>query len=70
MKKKWAVYAIFTASKYIGEFDGDTKDDALEEAEDSGDCYVTLCHQCSHQIDLGDAYEFQAEEIKSVEEPK
>lgn len=60
--KKWNVYAIYTASKHLGEFESDTKEEAIEKAEEDGDVFVNICHQCADEIEVGDAYEYQAEE--------
>jgi len=60
---RYAIYALYTASKHLGEVVADDKDDAISKAEDSDEVWVNICHQCSREIDLGDAYEFQAEEI-------
>ncbi len=51
MSKKFRVYAVFIASRNMGEFEADTKDEALEMAENA-DVYTCLCHQCASEIDL------------------
>ncbi|MCP4184104.1 MAG: hypothetical protein GY761_12440 [Hyphomicrobiales bacterium] len=61
---KYAVYAIYTASKKIGEYEADDEDQALEmsEADEEG---VMLCHQCAGEIDLNtDPWKFEANEIE------
>jgi hypothetical protein len=58
---KYDVYAIATASKYLGEVEADSEADAQEKAWDL-DISMALCHQCSC-IDIGDAYEIQADKL-------
>ena len=58
---KFNAYAIYTASQYLGEIEAKDKKEAEEKAWDL-DTYSTLCHQCSKELDLGDAYEIQIEE--------
>ncbi len=60
---KFALYAMFTASKSLGEFVAETEARAIAMAEESGELYVSICHQCAREIDLGDCYEIQAEEV-------
>jgi len=60
---KYLVYGIISASKFIGEFEAESKEKAIEMAENSENCYTPgLCHQCSGEINLGDIYEIEAEE--------
>lgn len=63
---KYRVYGIFTASKFIGEFEADTPEAAENLAAESGNNYASLCHQCVDQIELNDcsASEFQVEEVE------
>jgi hypothetical protein len=62
--KKYRVYATFTASKYLGEFEAETKEQAEEMASESDANYASLCHQCSNEVELNDsaASEFYVEE--------
>jgi hypothetical protein len=62
--KKFRVYGILSAA---------TTQEVIVEAEDKdaaidiGSPQIDsphLCHQCSHEIDMGDIYEFQAAEIE------
>jgi hypothetical protein len=59
---KFNVYATVTGSKYIGEFEAETKEDAIDQAELSGGAYVSLCHQCSAECEDPEAHNFVAEE--------
>jgi hypothetical protein len=51
--KKWAVYAKVTGSRYIGKFEADTEQEAIDEANNkSPRCGIaTVCHQCSDVIE-------------------
>ncbi len=60
---KFAIWAMYTASKSLGEFEAETEDEAISLAEKGGDSFATLCHQCADELDLGDCYEFQAEKL-------
>lgn len=58
---KYRVYSIATASIFLGEFEGETKDAAIEAAVQAVEPHASLCHQCAGEIDLGDFYEEFAE---------
>lgn len=60
---KYRVYAIYTASKCLGEFEAENQDKAEEMADKSGNEHVSICHQCAHEFDLGECYEYQTEEV-------
>lgn len=60
---KYRVYAIMTAARLVGEFEAEDADSAEDMAAASEDYWVSLCHQCAREIDLGEAYRFEAEEI-------
>jgi len=65
---KFRIYGIMTASKVLGEIDAGSKEEALLKAdaddEIGGNGFAALCHQCAGEIDLGDIYEYQAEEVE------
>ena len=62
--KTYRVYGLWTASKFIGEFEANSEEEAIAMAEDSDESYASLCHQCSKNLDLSDLYpyKFEAEE--------
>ena len=62
---KYKVYAIYTASKFIGEIEAENEDDARDKAADTGDDNVSLCHQCAGELDLGDCYEYQVDAVET-----
>jgi hypothetical protein len=47
MSKMWRVHGTVTGSKYLGEFEAETEEEAIEKALDSDAAYISLCHQCS-----------------------
>ena len=63
MAKKYRVYGIASASKYMGEFEAGSKEEAEEIAWKEGDYHIGLCHHCAGEIDIGDIYEVQVEEV-------
>lgn len=60
---KFSVYGTFTATKYLGDFEADTQEQAIELALDSDTNHASLCHQCAREIDMDDycAHEATAE---------
>jgi len=60
MMGKYNVWLYGTYSKNAGVVEANSKEEAIEKAEEELDCYASLCHHCS-SIDLGDA-EFDADE--------
>lgn len=58
---RYRVYSIATASTFLGEYEGDTKEAAIDAALEDNPPHVSLCHQCCGEIELGDFYEEQAE---------
>lgn len=47
---KWSVYATVRGSKYLGDFEGDTPEEAQENAlRENG--WISLCWQCSSEVE-------------------
>ena len=63
--KKYRVYAIATASWVLGEYEASSPEEAQSMAENDkfADGHKSLCWQCGREIDLGDVWENQVEEI-------
>jgi hypothetical protein len=59
--KKWRVYATVVGSKCLGEYEAETAAEAEEMALDK-EGYVSLCHQCSREIDDPQIDEIEVEE--------
>jgi hypothetical protein len=51
---KFRVYGVFTATKFLGEFEADSPEEAEEMAANSDENSACLCHYCSDQIELDD----------------
>jgi len=54
-----------TASVLIGEYVAESEAEALDLANEDrqANWNPSICHQCSHEIDLGDVYDTQVEEV-------
>lgn len=50
---KFEVSAVFTASKYLGEIEAETKEEAEEKALDMFEekLYPSICFQCAEEFD-------------------
>jgi hydrogenase maturation factor HypF (carbamoyltransferase family) len=62
---KFNVYATVTGSKYIGEFEADSKEAAEEMAWKEAD--VSICHQCSKEIEDPEVTELVVEEVEEAD---
>jgi len=61
---KYLVYEIATVSYLVGEYDANTKEGAESMAiDDPQNDQPCLCHQCAGELELGEFYEFQTEEV-------
>ena len=58
---KFAVYALYHASKYIGEYEAENEEDAIEKAGEDADGFISLCHQCAGEVEIGDLVDFHVE---------
>lgn len=57
---KYSVYGKVVATKFIGEFEAESKEEAIKMAED--EAYVSICHQCSSEVEDPEVDELFAEE--------
>lgn len=64
----YRVSGTVTASKYLGEFEADSPEDAVEKALESEEAHVSVCHQCAHDVSDPEIHEAFAELIE--DEPK
>lgn len=64
---KYRVYGVMSVTKYFGEIEAPTQNEAVEIAENSDENHARLCHRCSRDIDLDD-YSFQRFECEEVRE--
>lgn len=62
-KKKWNVHGAVHASKFIGTFEADTKEEAEAMAWDSEASCVSVCHQCADDIEDPEVVRLITEEV-------
>lgn len=61
--KRWRVYGIVTGSKFLGEYEAETADQAEDMAlRENGS--VHLCHQCDAECDDAQIYEVEVVEVE------
>jgi hypothetical protein len=64
---KYRVYGRVVGSKYLGVFDAENPEEAIEKALDENGC-VSLCHRCVCECDEADIEECETEEVLDGEE--
>lgn len=62
--RRWNVYGAVRASKYLGEFEAETAEEAVQLALDSDAASCSVCHQCSSEVEDPEIEDAVAEEIK------
>lgn len=60
---KFRVVGKVSASKYLGEFEAETEEEAIELALNSDEACICLCHQCSPEAENPEIHDAEAEEI-------
>ena len=60
--KKYRVYGLVYGSKYLGTIEAENQVDAERRAWNELDVHVSICHQCSKEIDDPQIDELQFEE--------
>lgn len=63
---KYRVSAAVVGSKYIGEFEAGSEEEAIDKAMSSDAAYVSVCHQCSRDISDPELENFCAELIEDA----
>lgn len=58
---KYSVYAKVVGSKYIGDFEAENPEAAIEAAEEAGATWVSLCHQCNSECEDPECVDLVAE---------
>ncbi len=61
--KRFRVYAQVVGSKYLGEFEAETEEEAIEKAAEDAD--VSLCWSCVAECEDAEVCEIHASEVKS-----
>lgn len=62
-KKRWRVYGIVTGSKYLGEFEAETAEEAEQMAVNENG-YVSLCHQCADECEDPEIHNCEVVEVE------
>jgi hypothetical protein len=60
---KYRVYATVRGTKFIGEFEAASKEEAIEKGLESDECYTSVCYQCAEQVEDPEIDELFAEEV-------
>lgn len=63
---KYRIYGKVVATKYIGEFEAESKEQAEEMAWSDNEACVSLCHQCSSEAEDPEIEELVIEEVEEV----
>tara|TARA_E500000305_G_C4028231_1_gene243093 strand:+ start:698 stop:901 length:204 start_codon:yes stop_codon:yes gene_type:complete len=61
---KWIIYAVVSGSKFLGEVEAATKEEAIQKAWGLDSCYASVCHQCSRQIEDAEVTDIHAEPLE------
>lgn len=61
---KYRVYAKVSGSKYLGEFEAATPEEAEQLALESDEAAICLCHQCAGECESAEVEEVTVEEVK------
>jgi hypothetical protein len=61
---RYYVYGLVSGSKYLGEVEADSEDEARDKAEHLDTAHVSLCHQCADEVDNAEITDIEVEEIK------
>ncbi len=62
---KYRVWAAVSGTKYLGEVEADSPEEAEEKAWDLDSAYVSICHHCSEQISDPDISSIIVEPVES-----
>jgi hypothetical protein len=58
---KYRAYGTVVGEKYLGEIEAANEEEAKEKAFNLGECYISLCHQCSSECEDGEIHEVNVE---------
>ena len=65
--KKYRVCGVVIGGKYLGVFEANSPEEAVDAAMCSEAAYVSLCHQCSPDCENAEIQSVDAEEISEEE---
>lgn len=60
--KTYTCYAKIVGTKWLGDVEAENATEALKLAHELDTCYVSVCHQCSDQVDSPEIDEVFVEE--------
>lgn len=66
---KYAVIGTVVGAKYLGDFEADTPEEAVEKAVEAAGGPVSLCHACSSECEDGEVQDGVADEIGDPDYP-
>ncbi len=61
---KYHVYGHVVGTKYLGEFEAETPEEAKEMAIEAEEAHVSFCHQCSRECSDPEIHEATVEEAE------
>lgn len=61
---KYRAYGRVVGSKYLGEFEADSPEEAKKLAEQSDECHISLCWSCSDECEDPEIEEVYVEVLK------
>ena len=62
--KRFRLCATVTGSKYLGEVEAETIEEAIEKGYGLDECHVSVCHQCSNEIEDAEITDIHADDIQ------
>lgn len=60
---KYSISAKVVGSKYLGEVEADSEEDAIQKGYSLGTTYISICHECSSQCEDAEVDEITATPI-------
>ncbi len=61
---RYKAYGRVSASKYLGEVEAKSEEEAVEKAFDLDACYVSVCHQCSEDVEDPEIHEINVSVVE------
>lgn len=62
---KYRIYGKVSGSKYLGEIEADSHEEAIEKGWKLDTCYCSVCHQCSKNLQDPEIEEIYVEKINA-----
>jgi hypothetical protein len=58
---KYRLYGLVAATKMLGVVEANSPEEAVSMAWTQRDTHISLCHQCSNELDAEEIYKIEAE---------